>query len=50
MVDIGLIGTFHVIRAVRPHLTKPGTAVINEPAQLTPALPGMTIRQLRADY
>jgi NAD(P)-dependent dehydrogenase (short-subunit alcohol dehydrogenase family) len=29
VVDIGLIGTFHVIRAVYPNLTKPGAAVIN---------------------
>ena len=29
VVDIDLIGTFHVMRAAYPHLTKPGAAVIN---------------------
>jgi len=28
-VDIDLIGTFHVMRAAFPHLTKPGASVIN---------------------
>ena len=29
VVDIDLIGTFNVMRAAYPHLTKPGAAVIN---------------------
>jgi hypothetical protein len=29
VVDIDQIGTFHVMRAVYPHLAKPGAAVIN---------------------
>ncbi len=29
VVDIDLIGTFHVMRAAYPHLTKPGAAIIN---------------------
>ncbi len=29
VVDIDLIGTFHVMRAAFPHLTKPGASVIN---------------------
>ncbi len=29
VVDIDLIGTFHVMRAAYPHLSKPGAAVIN---------------------
>lgn len=29
VVDIDLIGTFNVVRAAYPHLTKPGAAVIN---------------------
>ncbi|MEO0342800.1 MAG: SDR family oxidoreductase [Pseudomonadota bacterium] len=29
VVDIDLLGTFHVMRAAHPHLTKPGACVIN---------------------
>ncbi len=29
VVDIDLIGTFNVMRAAYPHLTKPGAAIIN---------------------
>ena len=31
VVDIDLIGTFNVMRAAYPHLTKPGAAVIKSP-------------------